>query len=193
MSWTPDGRSIVFLALWCGDTVSLGKCENASGTPGSFVAQVRSVPAVSGGPLDHGPVLLNPRAGYPFQIVVHAVAGPEPGQLTLVVLSGMQDMNGSWAGVTVERVAARTGSVLATDYRLPDGGVGGGGGGKWPRDVYLSADPSGQHLLLTLGVPGGFVTGRIGDGEIRLLPAQAAALLRMADHRLVRDRPSGTT
>jgi len=29
---------------------------------------------------------------------------------------------------------------------------------------------SGQHLLLTVGIQGGFVTGRIGDGKIRLLP-----------------------
>jgi hypothetical protein len=92
-------------------------------------------------------------------------SGPRPGELTLAVLTGLVTTAGDWPPIAVERVGARTGSVLATDYL-----VGSGYGVKSSPRVHLSADPSGQHLLLTIGVPGGFVTGPIGDGKMRLLP-----------------------
>jgi hypothetical protein len=61
VSWTPDGRSIVFLALWCGSAVSFDRCENESGPAAAYGRQVRSVPvASSGGLLSRGTGLLSP-------------------------------------------------------------------------------------------------------------------------------------
>jgi hypothetical protein len=98
-------------------------------------------------------------------VITHAIAGPRLGELTLVMLSGRKTTAGAWPVVVVQRVKVDSGIVLSTEYRLVTGR------GEQPsRDIALGADPSGQHLLLTVGIQGGFVTGRIGDGKIRLLP-----------------------
>jgi hypothetical protein len=164
VSWTPDGRSIVFLALWCGSAVSLDRCENESGPPAAYGRQVRSVPVASGGGLlSRGTGLLTPGGTVP--VIVHALAGPRPGELTLVLLSGRTTTAGSWPDVTVERVTASSGSVLGTEYRLVTGP-----GGQSPRDITFAADASGQHQMLAYSVGGGWRIGWIGQGRLHRLP-----------------------
>ena len=44
------------------------------------------------------------------------------------------------------------------------------GQGRLPQQVWLAADPSGQHLLISYAVDGGFVIGWIGHGALHRLP-----------------------
>jgi hypothetical protein len=166
VSWTADGRSVVFLMLWCDSAVNLNLCLSALGPPASRTEQVRSVPLTSAaGSLARSTVLLGQDGTLPF--IADAVVGPRPGELTLAVLSARTAATGGRPVATVERVAARTGSVLGISYRLvlgPDE--------ETPQGVVLGADPSGQHLLLTYGVPGGFRTGWISQGRLRPLPVR---------------------
>ena len=123
VSWTPDGRSVVFLALWCNPAVALSLCAEAFVPTVQRAEQVRSIPVTdSGGLLSRGSVLLSQRGsgGGTVPVIAGVVGGPRPGELTLAVLSGRKTMAGTWPVTTVERVAARTGRVLATDYRLAE-------------------------------------------------------------------------
>jgi hypothetical protein len=93
------------------------------------------------------------------------VAGPRPGELTLVVLSGRSATAGAWQVATVERVAARTGSVLGVGYRLATRRPS-----QLIRDIMLGVTPGGQHLLLSYAGQDGFRTGWIGQGKFHPLP-----------------------
>lgn len=55
--------------------------------------------------------------------------------------------------------------LAAVDYRLAARNPS-----QQPHDVELGADPSGQHPLLTLDRPSGFLFGRIGQGKLHPLP-----------------------
>jgi hypothetical protein len=46
----------------------------------------------------------------------------------------------------------------------------GRGQGRSPQQVWLTADPSGQHLLVSYAVHGGFTIGWIGHGALHRLP-----------------------
>ncbi|HWN62517.1 MAG TPA: hypothetical protein VNO25_17815, partial [Streptosporangiaceae bacterium] len=85
--------------------------------------------------------------------------------LTVAVLSG-QVANGNWRVLTVEDVSAATGTVRHVEYGLSLGR----GQGRLPQQVWLTADPSGQHLLISYGVDGGFTIGWIGYGALHRLP-----------------------
>jgi hypothetical protein len=78
------------------------------------------------------------------------------------------------AGAGIRAVRCRRTKVTSTRCRLTGTSTSmtAGGGGKSPRDVYLSADPSGQHLLLTYGSRDGFRTGWISQGRLRPLPVR---------------------
>jgi len=69
----------------------------------------------------------------------------------------------NWTNLTRD-VSAVTGAVGHVDYglSLPPGQ------GRLPQQVWLAADPSGQHLLVSYGVDGGFVIGWIVVGLIGL-------------------------
>jgi hypothetical protein len=168
VSWTADGRSVVFLALWCNPAIALNLCADAFVPTLSRMEQVGSIPVTSGGgSLARGTVLLRQQGSLagPIPVIADAVAGPRPDELTLVLLSGRTTAAGAWPVATVERVAASNGSVLGTDYRLAAGR-----GGQPPHDIELGADPGGRHLLLTYGSRSGFVTGWISQGTLRPLP-----------------------
>ena len=73
---------------------------------------------------------------------------------------------GEWPELTVEDVSAATGAVRGVDYRVSRArGFGGD-----PQQVWLTADPSGQHLLVSYAVDGGFIIGWIGRGALHRLP-----------------------
>jgi hypothetical protein len=108
-------------------------------------------------------VLLRQSARFPH--IAQALGGPGGSDLTVAVVSG-QVANGNWRVLTVEDVSAATGAVLHVDYRLslPRGQD------RLPQQVWLTADPSGQHLLISYAVDGGFIIGWIGHGALHRLP-----------------------
>lgn len=165
ISWTPDGQSVVFLGLWCNFPPDSNLCSGTqSGTDGYRDTQVRSLRAgTGGGALDRSALLLTQSARYP--VISGAVAGPDPSELYLLVLSGQPGAAGSWSQVAVERVSAVNGSLLGVEYRAA---IHGGEGR--PSEVGISADPSGRYLLFSYLGDGGLYTGWIGPGKLHFLP-----------------------
>jgi hypothetical protein len=126
--------------------------------------QVRSLRVeTGGGRLDRSALLLTQSARYP--IIADAVAGPDPSELNLVVLSGQADADGSWSKVAVDRVSAVNGSLLGVGYHA----AARGGEGQ-PDAVGISPDPSGRYLLFSYLGAGGLYTGWLGQGKLHFLP-----------------------
>ena len=75
------------------------------------------------------------------------------------MLSGQVDNNGDRPELTVEEVSA-DGSTRSVDYGASRAqGLGGS-----PQQVWITADPSGQHLLVSYAVVGGVAIGWIDHG-----------------------------
>jgi hypothetical protein len=178
ISWTTDGRSLVFLGQWCKFPAASRLCSGPSGSQGYRETQVRSLSvAAGGGALNQGSVLLTQSARYP--VIAAAVAGPAPSELSVIVLSGRPGAGGTWSKIAVERVADGSGALLGVDYRANTIGDEGQTG-----NVSISADPSGRYLLLSYSGPGGyngpagytgqggFYTGWIGQGKLHFLPIE---------------------
>jgi hypothetical protein len=164
LSWSADGRSLIFLGQWCDPPGPTASCSGGS-APGAYRdAQVWSLSiATGGGSLTRGHLLLRQSARFP--LVAQALGGPGGSDLTVAVLSGQVD-NGNWRVLTVADVSAATGTVRHVDYGVSLGR----GQGRSPQQVWLSADPSGQHLLVSYAVDGGFTIGWIGHGALHRLP-----------------------
>jgi hypothetical protein len=164
LSWSADGRSLIFLGQWCDLPGPTASCSGGS-APGAYRdAQVWSLSvATGGGSLTRGRLLLRQSVRLPH--IAQALGGPGGPDLTVAVVSG-QLADGNWRVLTVEDVSAATGAVLHVDYRLslPRGQE------RLPQQVWLTADPSGQHLLISYGVDGGFTIGWIGYGALHRLP-----------------------
>jgi hypothetical protein len=166
LSWTADGQSLVYLALWCNFPGATNPCTGTSGPDGYRYTQVRSIRVASGGgTLSSGLLLLSQSSRYP--VIVAAVAGPDGSDLSVLVLSGRVNASGEWSRVTVEHAAIGNGPVLGVDYGAATRGVGGK-----PDWTWLSADPSGRYLLFSYQATGGLVTGWIGQGRVHLLPVK---------------------
>jgi hypothetical protein len=164
VSWRADGRSVVFLALWCNPAAALVLCADATVPVTARAEEIRALDVASGsGSLDRGAVLMSPKST--LYVIAHAVAAPGPGGLTLILLTGRTATAGTWPVVIVERVTAGGGRQEVVDYRLAARNAS-----QRPHDVELGADPSGQHLLLTLDLPSGFLFGWIGQGKLHALP-----------------------
>jgi hypothetical protein len=167
LSWSADGRSLIFLGRWCDLPGPTASCSGGSARGSYSDAQVWSLSvATGGGTLTRGRVLLRQSARFP--LIAQALGGPGgPGgsDLTVGVVSG-QVANDKWRVLTVEDVSAATGAVLHVDYGLSLGR----GQGRSPEQVWLTADPSGQHLLVSYAVDGGFIIGWIGHGALHRLP-----------------------
>jgi hypothetical protein len=164
LSWSADGRSLIFLGQWCDPAGQTTTCDRTSEPGGYRDAQVRSLNvATGGGSLTRSRVLLRQSARFP--LIAQALGGPGGSDLTVAVLSG-QVANGNWRVLTVEDVSAATRN--RAPRRLPP--VAARGQGRSPQQVWLIADPSGQHLLISHGVDGGFTIGWIGHGALHRLP-----------------------
>jgi hypothetical protein len=165
LSWAADGQLLVFLGQWR-DPAGYGTtCDGTPGPGGYRDAQVWSLStATGGGPLSHGHLLLRESVRYP--LIAQALGGPQGSDLTVAVPSGPVNKLSERPEPTIEDVSAATGAVRGVDYRVSRAqGFGGD-----PQQVWLAADPSGQHLLVSYAVDGGFIIGWIGHGALHRLP-----------------------
>jgi hypothetical protein len=171
VSWTADGRSIVFLAEWCNRDMYDNLCSGTmSGPDGYRDTQVRSLPvtgpgASTGGSLNTGSTLLLTQSRR-YPVIETALAAPEPSELYLLVLSGTPGADGTWSQLEVDRVSAASHRILDVEYhaathRSRDGMVHG---------VTLATDPSDQHLLLNYLTGQGFATSWIARDALHALP-----------------------
>jgi hypothetical protein len=168
---TADGRSIVFLAEWCDPDLYYNLCSGTmSGPDGYRDTQVRSLPvtgpgASTGGSLSTGSTLLLTQSSR-YPVIETALAGPEPSELYLLVLSGTPGVDGTWSQLKVDLVSAASRRLLGVEYHAAthqsdEGQVQG---------VMLASDPGDQHLLLNYYTRQGFATGWIGQGALHVLP-----------------------
>jgi hypothetical protein len=171
ISWTADGRSIVFLAEWCNPFMYDNLCTGTmSGPDGYRDTQVRSLAvtgpgASTGGSLNTGSTLLLTQSRR-YPVIETALAGPEPSELYLLVLSGTPGADGTWSQLEVDRVSATSRRLLGVDYHAAthqsyEGQVD---------DVTLGTDPGDQDLLLNYRTRQGFTTSWIGRGALHVLP-----------------------
>ena len=171
LSWTGDGRSLVYLAQWCpaaeiGNSVGGAFCTvvNGNGAPPRTDSQVREIGVTSdGGTLNSGPVLLRRSARYPY--IAQALIDPGGRDIIAVVQQGRY--------VEVVKIAVATGETVSVLYRqryseLPS------------LDSYrLVADRG--HLLYAEGNGASVSThGWIQDGRLHEL----APILRVPDPRV---------
>src|SRR5580658_8863625 len=140
LSWAADGQSLVFLGQWCGPAGEGTSCDGTPGPGGYRDAQVWSLSTATG--------------------------GPGGSDLTVAIPSGPANKFDERPELTVEDVSVATGAVPGVAYRVSRAqGFGGD-----PQQVWLAADPSGQHLLVSYAVDGGFIIGWIGHGALHRLP-----------------------
>jgi hypothetical protein len=171
VSWTADGRSVVFLAEWCNPDMYYNLCSGSmSGPDGYRDTEVRSLRvtgpgAGTGGSLDTGSTLLLTQSRR-YPVIETALAGPEPSELYLLVLSGTPGADGTWSQLEVDRVSATSRRILGVEYRAATRYSGEGR----VQGVMLGTDPGGQHLLLSYVTRHGFTTSWIGRGALHLLP-----------------------
>ncbi|HEV2253523.1 MAG TPA: hypothetical protein VGS06_10045 [Streptosporangiaceae bacterium] len=164
----PDGRSLVYLGVWCNFPAGTNLCTGGGSGPDTYRdTQVRSLSTdPRGGPLNSGALLLTQSARYP--VIAGAVAGPDGGDLTPLVLSGhltVKADTAAWSRIAVEHVSVASGALLGVGYRSSTQGNDG-----LPEDDWISADPSGRYLHFSYTGQNGIYTGWISQGRIHLLP-----------------------
>lgn len=171
LSWGAGGRVLVFLALWCDDPGPPkvdGRCSGASILGGRRDAQVWSLPAGTGGSLTSGRLLLQQSARFP--VIAQALADPEGGRITALVMSGAVTMSGVWQRLAVDQISAATGSLLSQPYQTTVGLSSDG----TPDAVWLSSDPAGRFFLISYLDGRKVGTGWIGSGTFHPLPTRLA-------------------
>ena len=116
LSWSADGRSLVFLAQWCDPPGRSTSCDGTPGPGGYRDAQVWSLStATGGGLLSRGRLLLRESARYP--LIAQALGGPDRTDLTLAVLSGQPNKLGQYPRLTVESVESA--AAASRSRRVP--------------------------------------------------------------------------
>jgi hypothetical protein len=162
MSWTGDGRELVFLGQYCRTPLRLPGASDSEGCGGGHrrIAQVRTLdPASSGGRLDSGRLLLGQSARLPY--IAQALISPGGSTITAVVLRGPVHGSASVGGflprnLSVEQISVATGAPVRVLYRRNLGSITGEIGA--PDCLILSQDIPGQHWMLNGGI-----SGRGGD------------------------------
>jgi Tol biopolymer transport system component len=158
LSWTADGRSLVYLAQWC---LAAGQGPGLNCTVGTSDAQVRELNAGSGGGrLDSGPVLLRQAATSHYiqsasnHYLAQALINPAGTEITAVVQSSTH--------VDVAEISVATGQTVRVLYRqkliFPVEHL------YW----YLASDSTGKYLLFAEGRTG-IAHGWIQSGRLRRL------------------------
>jgi len=159
VSWSADGRSLVFVSLWC----SYGAVGSQYCAPEAGYGQVRTLRLTpGGGRLSQGSVLLADSRSYPHIIQVRS--GPRGKSLIVVVLSAR----------TVGMVNPEPLALRVIQIPLAGGRLAGGrprllyrGAVDGVPNVFLGSDASGRFLLLAWAQ-----NGWIDHGRLRLLPPQ---------------------
>jgi hypothetical protein len=168
LSWTGDGRELVFLGQWCGPG---GNAETCGGKWQVWALD----PASGGGQLDSGRILLRQSARY--REIAQALISPDGSTITAVVLTGPvvgnADISGSVpANLSVDQISAATGRLLRVLYRRDLGDTSGVNG--VPDPLALMPDATGQHWMLNGGICSGHCdtgfNGWIDHGQ--LVPLQ---------------------
>jgi hypothetical protein len=158
LSWTGDGRSLVYLVQWC---LTAGQGPGFNCTAGFRGAQVRELNAGSGGGrLDSGPVLLSQAPARPHipaasnHYLAQALINPAGTEITAVVESTTH--------VDVAEISVATGQTVRVLARLkPTVFVE-------HLSCYLASDSTGKYLLFGEGRTG-IVYGWIQSGQFRRL------------------------
>lgn len=155
VSWAPDGRSLLFLAVWCKfESPGTEYC-----TAGPHDAQMRTLRLTpDGGRLTQGHVLLADSRRYPD--IVQALAGPGGRSITLVELTGrpVGTINPQPQDLRVVQVPLAGGRPRLLYHAAVDRHV----------DVFLGSDASGRYLLLDWAR-----NGWINHHRLRPLPPQS--------------------
>jgi hypothetical protein len=159
VSWSADGRSLVFVSLWCNNgAFSSQYCDSVAD-----YAQVRTLHLTpGGGRLTQGSVLLTNSRSYPDIIQVRP--GPGGKSLTVVVLSAR----------TVGMVNPEPKELRVIQLPLAGGRLGGGP----PRLLYRGAVDANVHVSLGADATGRYLilawarNGWIDHGRLRPLPPQ---------------------
>lgn len=151
VSWTPDGRSVVYLLQWCSSGL---EGTDTCITPGVQYAEVWSLDtSTHGGALaSDGHRLLAQSARYP--VIQQALASWRGGTVIVMALSGKLH-----ADLAIDLVSVPAGKTLTVLYH----GVAGEAAAS-----SLSADGSRTYLLLADGF--GAHHGWIHGGHLHLLP-----------------------
>jgi hypothetical protein len=150
VSWTPDGRSVVYLLQWCrGGLEGTDTCTR----PGVQYAEVWSLDAGShGGTLaGHGHRLLAQSARYP--VIQQVLAAARGGAVIVMVRSGKDRTH-----LAIDLVSVPSGRCLSVLYRGSAGEAS---------SSSLSADGSRTYLLLADGF--GAHHGWIYGGHLHLI------------------------
>jgi hypothetical protein len=169
LSWTGDGRELVFLGQWC----RLPSLGNETCLQGPRTAEVRALdPSSGGGTLDSGPLLLAQSRQFPY--IAQAVISSDGSTITAAVLTGPVKTagpvgDGTPEVVSVEQISLASGQQQRVLYRRDMGRTT--SMNAVPDFVALSPDRAGQHWMLNIGVGVG-VNGWIEDGRlVTLQPA----------------------
>jgi hypothetical protein len=159
LSWTANGRELVYLARWtCHSASATQVCGNA-GPLGGY-EQVRTLnPARQGGRLSSGRLL----ASAPDGAIGAAVISPDGRTLAEVQVITLFAWKGrSRTEFLIAKVDARTGRRLRILGQLRTGS----------REMVRSfaPSPSGQYLIVVNGTRTGTINGWIGHGRLHRLP-----------------------
>ena len=158
LSWTADGRQLVFLGQSCRHL----QLNSEACAGGGRNAEVRALnPAAGGGRLDSSPVLLRQSARLPY--LAQALISPDGSTITAVVLTGPVKGSRQISGtvpedLSVRTISAATGRTLQVLYQRRLGNTDEFNIG--PDFLQLSQDSAGQHWMLN----GGLCAGHCLDG-----------------------------
>jgi len=155
LSWTGNGRELVFLGQRCGwRALNNETCDMSQKGRSSRTAELWALdPGSGGGRLSSGRLLFRQSARYPY--IAQALISPDGSTITAVVQAGpvvapTGPLMGSVPGVvSVDQISVATGKLRRVLYRRDYGITAGNLTLEW---VGLTPDSTGQHWLLNVGL-----------------------------------------